>query len=112
VELSHAGLEVCEKFRDFRFDHLPVDHARRIDPFTVKNAEAPGPICVSLLDVNAVVHEATDGPHLTSRFGLFRLTAPGKMPSMTDLDDATIKLKRIRPKQCVFKGAIIGPNPR
>jgi hypothetical protein len=89
-----------------------VDHARRIDPFTVKNDEAPGPICVSLLGVNAVVLKATDGPHLTSRFGLFRLTAPGKMPSMTDLDGATIKLKRIRPKQCVFKGAIIGPNPR
>jgi hypothetical protein len=49
---------------------------------------------------------------LASSFGLFRLTAPGKIPSMTDLDGATIKLKRIGLKKCVFKGTIIGPNPR
>jgi hypothetical protein len=112
VELSHAGLEVCEKFGDFHVSRFPWITPHAIVPFSVKNDEAPGPICVSLLGVNAVVLKATDGPHLTSRFGLFRLTAPGKMPSMTDLDGATIKLKRIRPKQCVFKGAIIGPNPR
>jgi hypothetical protein len=29
-----------------------------------------------------------------------------------DLDRIRIELKRIRPKKCVFKGAIIGPNPR
>jgi hypothetical protein len=68
VELSHAGLEVCEKFGDFRFGHLPVDHARRIDPFTVKNDEAPGPICVSLFGANAVVLEATDRPSLIEQF--------------------------------------------
>ena len=27
-------------------------------------------------------------------------------------DRARIKLKRIRPQKCVFKCAIIGPNPR
>jgi hypothetical protein len=48
-----------------------------IVPFSVKNDEAPGPICVSLLGVNAVVLEATEGPHLASSFGLFRLTATG-----------------------------------
>ena len=83
-----------------------------IVPFSVTNDEAPDPICVSLFGANAVVLEATDGPNLTSGFGLFRLTAPGKMPAMTDLDGARIKLKRIGPKKCVFKGAIIGPNPR
>ena len=47
------------------------------------------------------------------RFGLFCLPPPGKMPAVTpDLDRARIKLKRIRPKKCVFKGVIIGPNPR
>ena len=105
VELSHAGLEVCEKFGDFRFGHLPVDHARRIDPFTVKNAEAPGPICVSLLGVNAVVLEATDGPHLTSRFGLFRLTAPGKMPSMTDLE---LNSSGLDPNDAFLKAQLLG----
>ena len=83
-----------------------------IVPFSVRKDEAPDPICVSLFGANTVVLEATDGPNLTSRFGLFRLAAPGKMPAITDLDGATIKLKRIRPKKCVFKGAIIEPNPR
>ena len=73
--------------------------------------KAPDPICVSLLGANTVVLEATDGPNLTSRFGLFCLTAPGKMSVMTDLDGARITLKRTRPQKCVFKGAIFGPNP-
>jgi hypothetical protein len=45
--------------------------------------------------------------------GLFSLPAPGKISAMTpDFDRVRIKLKRIRPKKYVFKGAIIGPNPR
>ncbi len=35
-----------------------------IVPFSVKNDEAPGPICVSLFGANAVVLEATDGSNL------------------------------------------------
>jgi hypothetical protein len=39
-----------------------------IVPFSVKNDEAPGPICVSLFGANAVVLEATDGPNLIEQF--------------------------------------------
>ena len=46
-------------------------------------------------------------------FGLFSLPAPGKILGVThDFDPARIKLNRISPKKYVFKGAIIGPNPR
>ena len=68
MELSHAGLEVCKKFGDFRVSHLPVDHATRHCSFSVKNDEAPGPICVSLFGANAVVLEATDRPSLIEQF--------------------------------------------
>jgi len=81
--------------------------------FAVKNHEAPDPVCVSLFRANAVALEATDGPNLIQQFRLFSLPASGKISGMTpDLDRAGIKLKRIRPKKCVFKGAIIGPDPR
>jgi hypothetical protein len=39
-----------------------------IVPFSVKNDEAPGPICVSLFGANAVVLEATDRPSLIEQF--------------------------------------------
>jgi hypothetical protein len=68
--------------------------------------------CVSLFGANAVVLEAADGPNLIEQFRIVPPHRTGKMPAMTDLDGATIKLKRIRPKKCVFKGSIIGPNPR
>ena len=49
----------------------------------------------------------------SSGFGLFSLSAPGKISGMTpDFGPARTKLKRIRPKKYAFKGAIIGPNPR
>jgi hypothetical protein len=39
-----------------------------IVPFSVKNDEAPDPICVSLFGANAVVLEATDGRNLIEQF--------------------------------------------
>ncbi len=92
MELSQAGLEVCEKFGDVRVSPFPWITPHAIVPFSVKNDEVPGPICVSLFGANAVVLEATDGPNLIEQFRIVRLTAPGKMPAMTDLDGATIKL--------------------
>ena len=50
---------------------------------------------------------------LIERFRVVQSPAPAKISVMTpDFDRVRIKLKRIRPKKYVFKGAIIGPNPR
>jgi hypothetical protein len=60
------------------------------------------------------VQAPSDWPASSSTgFGLFSLSAPGKILGVTpDFDRVRIKLKRIRPKKYVFKGVIIGPNPR
>ena len=66
-----------------------------------------------MIAVIRVYDEAGNVIETHEQFGLFRLFALCKISGMTpDLDRARIKLKRIRPKKCVFKGAIIGPNPR
>jgi hypothetical protein len=70
------------------------------------NDEAADPVCVSLFGANAVVLEATDGPNLIEQFRVVQSTAPGKMSTMTpDLGRARMKLKRIRPKKCVFQNS-------
>ena len=112
MELSQAGLEVCEKFGDVRVSPFPWITPHAIVPFSVKKDEPPDTICVSLFGGNTVVLEATDGPNLIEPFWIVPPHRTDKMWIMTDRDGATIKLKRIRPKKCVFKGAIIGPNPR
>jgi hypothetical protein len=47
------------------------------------------------------------------RFGLIGLAALGKILGMTpEPDSFRTAFNRIKPKKCVFKGAVIGPNPR
>jgi hypothetical protein len=66
---------VCEKFGDLRLGHLSWMTPHAIVSFTVKNDEAPDPVCVSLFGANAVVLEATDGPNPIKQFGVVQFSA-------------------------------------
>ena len=74
LTLALKYMRNSETFASVSFPWI-TPHA--VVPFSVKNDEAPGPICVGLFGADTVVLEATDRPNLIEQFRIVPLHRTG-----------------------------------